>query len=88
MPFRSGLFYVQGIRIAELTMKNGKVKISTIVILAVVLIAAGYFGRGYLLREMTIYQLLNENKQLKDADADSDNNSRAKLQKLREERKP
>jgi len=67
VPFRSGLFYVQGIRIAELTMKNGKVKISTIVILAVVLIAAGYFGRGYLLREMTIYQLLNENKQLKDA---------------------
>jgi len=48
-------------------MKNGKVKISTIVILAAVLVAAGYFGRGYLLREMTIHQLLNENKQLKSA---------------------
>jgi hypothetical protein len=48
-------------------MKNGKVKISTLVILAAVLVAAGYFGRGYLLREMTIHQLLNENKQLKNA---------------------
>jgi hypothetical protein len=48
-------------------MKNGKVKISTIVILAAVLVAAGYFGRGFLLREMTIRQLLNENKQLKSA---------------------
>jgi hypothetical protein len=48
-------------------MKNVKVKISTLVILAAVLVAAGYFGRGYLLREMTIHQLLNENKQLKSA---------------------
>lgn len=31
------------------------------------LIAAGYFGRGYLLHEMTIHQLLTENKQLKEA---------------------
>ena len=31
------------------------------------LVAAGYFGRGYLLREMTIHQLLNENKQLKES---------------------
>jgi hypothetical protein len=48
-------------------MKNGKVKISTIVLLAAVLVVAGYFGRGFLLREMTIHQLLSENKQLKDA---------------------
>jgi hypothetical protein len=48
-------------------MKNGKVKISTIVILAAVLVVAGYFGRGFFLREMTIHQLLNENKQLKSA---------------------
>jgi hypothetical protein len=48
-------------------MKNGKVKISTIVLLTAVLVVAGYFGRGFLLREMTIRQLLGENKQLKDA---------------------
>jgi hypothetical protein len=48
-------------------MKNGKVKISTIVILAAVLVVAGYLGRGWLLKEMTIHQLLNENKQLKGA---------------------
>ncbi|MCJ7728379.1 MAG: hypothetical protein MUO27_00615, partial [Sedimentisphaerales bacterium] len=48
-------------------MKDGKVKISTIVILAAVLVAAGYLGRGFFLREMTIHQLLNENKQLKSA---------------------
>lgn len=48
-------------------MKNGKVKISTIVLLAAGLVVAGYLGRGYLLREMTIHQLLSENKQLKDA---------------------
>jgi hypothetical protein len=48
-------------------MKNGKVKISTVILLAAVLVVAGYLGRGYLLREMTIHQLLNENKQLKDA---------------------
>jgi len=35
--------------------------------LAVVLVAAGYFARGFFLREMTIHQLLNENKQLKTA---------------------
>jgi hypothetical protein len=48
-------------------MKNGKVKISTLVILAAVLVAAGYFGRDWLSRQMTIQQLLNENKQLKGA---------------------
>jgi len=36
-------------------------------LLAAVLVVAGYFGRGYLLREMTIHKLLGENKQLKDA---------------------
>jgi hypothetical protein len=48
-------------------MKNGKVKISTIILLVAALVAAAYFGRGWLLREMTIHQLLNENKQLKTA---------------------
>lgn len=37
------------------------------VILAAALVAAGYWGRGFFLREMTIHQLLNENKQLKTA---------------------
>jgi hypothetical protein len=48
-------------------MKSAKAKISTLVILAVVLVAAGYFGRGWLLNTITIQQLLNENKQLKAA---------------------
>ena len=48
-------------------MKQGKIKISLILVLIVGLIAAGYFGRGYLLKEMTIHQLLSENKQLKEA---------------------
>jgi hypothetical protein len=48
-------------------MKSAKAKISTLVIIAVVLIAAGYFGRGWLLNTITIQQLLNENKQLKAA---------------------
>ena len=48
-------------------MRNGRVRISIIVILAAVLVAAGYFGRGWFLRELTIHQLLTENKQLKDA---------------------
>ncbi len=47
--------------------ETAKVKISTIALLAAVLVAAGYFGRGFFLREMTIHQLLNENKQLKNA---------------------
>jgi hypothetical protein len=33
----------------------------------IALVAAGYFARGYLLREMTIHQLLTENKELKEA---------------------
>jgi hypothetical protein len=36
-------------------------------VLAAALAVAGYFGRGFFLREMTIRQLLSENKQLKDA---------------------
>jgi hypothetical protein len=48
-------------------MKSAKAKISTLAILAAVLIAAGYFGRGWLLNTITIQQLLNENKQLKAA---------------------
>ncbi|MGA2094050.1 MAG: hypothetical protein ABSH16_11705 [Sedimentisphaerales bacterium] len=48
-------------------MKSAKAKISTLALLAVVLVAAGYFGRGWLSREITIQQLLNENKQLKGA---------------------
>ena len=48
-------------------MKNGKVKISIVVLLVAGLVAAGYFGRGWLSRQITIQQLLNENKQLKQA---------------------
>jgi hypothetical protein len=48
-------------------MKTAKVKITTLVVFAGVLVAASYFGHGWLQREMTIQQLLNENKQLKDA---------------------
>ncbi len=48
-------------------MRTAKVKITTLILLVLVLIAAGYFGRGFFLREMTIHQLLNENKQLKQA---------------------
>ncbi len=48
-------------------MKTAKIRITVLLLLVVGLVAAGYFGRGYLLREMTIHQLLNENKQLKEA---------------------
>jgi len=48
-------------------MRTAKIKITTLLLLVVVLVAAGYFGRGFFLREMTIHQLLNENKQLKTA---------------------
>lgn len=37
------------------------------ILLVAVLVAAAYFGRGWLLQEITIHQLLNENKQLKTA---------------------
>ena len=48
-------------------MRTAKIRITVLLLLVIVLVAAGYFGRGYLLREMTIHQLLNENKQLKEA---------------------
>ena len=48
-------------------MRTAKIRITVLLLLVVVLVAAGYFGQGYLLREMTIHQLLNENKQLKEA---------------------
>ena len=48
-------------------MRTAKIKITTLILLVVVLAAAGYFARGFFLREMTIHQLLNENKQLKQA---------------------
>jgi hypothetical protein len=48
-------------------MRTAKIRITVLLLLVVVLVAAGYFGRGYLLREITIHQLLNENKQLKEA---------------------
>jgi hypothetical protein len=67
VPARRRLFYIQGMLTAELTMQNGKIKISTLALLAMVLVVAGYFGWGYLLRQMTIQQLLSENKQLKAA---------------------
>jgi hypothetical protein len=47
--------------------KAAKIRISTIVLLAVMLAVTGYFGRGYFLREITVHQLLTENKQLKGA---------------------
>jgi len=48
-------------------MRTAKIRITILLLLIVGLIAAGYFARGYLLREMTFHQLLNENKQLKEA---------------------
>jgi hypothetical protein len=48
-------------------MKPAKIRITVLLLLVVGLVAAGYFGRGYLLSEITIHQLLNENKQLKEA---------------------
>jgi hypothetical protein len=48
-------------------MKTAKIRITVLLLLVVGLVAAGYFGRGYLLSEITIHQLLNENKQLKEA---------------------
>ncbi len=47
--------------------KAAKIKISTMVLVVAGLAVAGYFGRGFYLREMTIHQLLSENKQLKGA---------------------
>jgi hypothetical protein len=48
-------------------MKPAKIRITVLLLLVVGLVAAGYFARGYLLHEMTIHQLLNENRQLKEA---------------------
>jgi hypothetical protein len=50
-----------------LIMRTAKAKISTLVIIAVVLVAACYFGREWLSNTITIQQLLSENKQLKAA---------------------
>ncbi len=47
--------------------KQAKVKMSTVVVLAAGAVLAGYIGRGLYQRQMTIHQLLNENKQLKGA---------------------
>jgi hypothetical protein len=48
-------------------MRTAKIRIIVLLLLIVGLVAAGYFGQGYLLREMTIHRLLTENKQLKEA---------------------
>jgi hypothetical protein len=48
-------------------MRTAKIRITVLLLLVVGLVAVGYFGRGYLLREITIHQLLTENKQLKEA---------------------
>ncbi len=48
-------------------MRPAKIKISILILLAAILVALGSFGRGYLLKEMTIHQLLAENRQLKEA---------------------
>jgi hypothetical protein len=58
--------YIKGKKVPD-TFFSGKVKITPLILLAGVLVAAGYFGHGFFLREMTIHQLLNENKQLKQA---------------------
>jgi len=50
-----------------MNMKPVKIRITALLLLIVALVAAGYFGRGYLLKEITIHQLLAENKQLKEA---------------------
>lgn len=47
--------------------KAAKIRISTIVLLTAVLAVAGYVGRGFFLHEITVHQLLSENKQLKGA---------------------
>lgn len=67
MPAWRRLLYVPRICFAGVIMRTAKVKISTLVILAVVLVAAGFFGRDWLLNTLTIQQLLSENKQLKAA---------------------
>ncbi len=48
-------------------MRTAKIKIIVLLLLALGLAAAGYFGRGYLLNKITIHQLLSDNKQLKEA---------------------
>jgi len=48
-------------------MRTAKIRITGLLLLIVGLVALGYFGRGYLLKEITIHQLLSENKQLKEA---------------------
>jgi hypothetical protein len=47
--------------------KTAKIKITTLVLLIAVLVAAAWFGRGYFLNKLTIHQLLSENNQLKSA---------------------
>ena len=48
-------------------MRTAKIRITILLLFAIGLVAVGYFGRGYLLKEITIHQLLSENKQLKEA---------------------
>ncbi|MBN2020318.1 MAG: hypothetical protein JW749_08840 [Sedimentisphaerales bacterium] len=48
-------------------MKNTKVKVTTLLLIAGVLAVAGYFGQGWLRQQITIHKLLSDNKQLKEA---------------------
>ena len=48
-------------------MRTAKVKISTLVIIAVILVAAGFLVRDWFFNALTIQQLLSDNKQLKAA---------------------
>jgi hypothetical protein len=48
-------------------MRNAKTRVLFLIFLVAGLLVAGYFWRGVLIREMTIHQLLTENKQLKEA---------------------
>ena len=50
-----------------MTEKCAKVKLSTVVMLAAGALLAGYIGRGLFWEEMTVHQLLKDNKQLKNA---------------------
>jgi hypothetical protein len=48
-------------------MRTAKTRIFFLILLVVGLLVAGYFARGLLINQMTIHQLLTENKHLKEA---------------------
>jgi hypothetical protein len=48
-------------------MRTAKTRIFFLILLVVALLVAAYFARGLLINQMTIHQLLTENKELKEA---------------------